>query len=168
MTDIDINKAIAAGEPGANPDVLARVHEIGGWSREQAIEMAKAEGIELGVDHWKVIELLRTNYVEYGRTRHARHLAGLLDDAFAHLDEETESEVMGNLLEALPEATIIFTSHRVSSLRRADRIVVLSGGRLLQEGPPESLLESEGYVRQIWHQQNLNRELDRVGARQKG
>lgn len=83
MTDIDINKAIATGEPGANPDVLARAHEIGGWSREQAIEMAKAEGIELGVDHWTVIELLRTNYVEHGRTRHARHLAGLLDDAFA-------------------------------------------------------------------------------------
>ncbi len=82
MTDIDINKAIAAGEPGANPDLLARTQEISGWSREKAIEMAKADGLELGEDHWRVIELLRNTYVENGPAPGARHLAGLLNDAF--------------------------------------------------------------------------------------
>jgi ATP-binding cassette subfamily B multidrug efflux pump len=89
----------------------------------------------------------------------------LLDDAFAHLDEETESEVIGNLLGALPEATILFTSHRISSLRRADRVVVLRDGVILQEGHPEELLQRPGYLRQIWDQQTLLRELERLGAR---
>ena len=89
----------------------------------------------------------------------------LLDDAFAHLDEETESEVIVNLLGALPEATILFTSHRISSLRRADRVLVLSDGEILQEGHPEELLERPGYLRQIWDQQTLLRELERIGAR---
>jgi len=92
----------------------------------------------------------------------------LLDDAFAHLDEETEAEVIGNLLEALPETTILFTSHRISSLRRADRVVVLRDGQILEEGDPERLIEATGYFRQIWEQQRLLKELERFGRREEG
>lgn len=91
----------------------------------------------------------------------------LLDDAFAHLDEETESEVIGNLLEALPETTIIFTSHRISSLWRADRVVVMASGRLLQAGPPERLVQVTGYFRQIYEQQNLLQEMEQLGGEAK-
>lgn len=92
----------------------------------------------------------------------------LLDDAFSHLDEETESEIIGNLLEALPQTTIVFTSHRISSLRRADRVVVLGDGKLLQEGDPVSLVEASGYFRRIWQEQHLFRELERVDGEGKG
>jgi ATP-binding cassette subfamily B protein len=88
----------------------------------------------------------------------------LLDDAFAHLDEETEAEVMKNLLEALPETTIIFTSHRISSLRLADQVFVLSKGQLLQEGPPERLLEVKGYFRKICQQENVLQEIAQLGG----
>jgi ATP-binding cassette subfamily B protein len=88
----------------------------------------------------------------------------ILDDAFAHLDEETESEVIGNLLESLPETTILFTSHRASSLRRADRVVVLKDGQILQEGPPDRLLEVRGYFRTICEQQELMRELEQLSG----
>jgi ATP-binding cassette subfamily B multidrug efflux pump len=88
----------------------------------------------------------------------------LLDDAFAHLDEETESEVIGNLLEALPEATIIFTSHRISSLLRADRVVVLNKGELIQEGRPEELRLARGYFQEIIRQQSLLQEVARLGG----
>ena len=83
MSDIDINKAIAAQYSGADLDAAARAHEVGGWSRETALEMAQAEGLALGEDHWAVIDLLRKTYVERGRMQHARFLAGLLNDAFA-------------------------------------------------------------------------------------
>ena len=82
MTDIDINKAIAAGEPDVHPDVLARRQEIAGWSREQAMQMAKNDGLELGEDHWKVIDLLRTTYTERGLASQARFVAGILNEAF--------------------------------------------------------------------------------------
>jgi len=91
----------------------------------------------------------------------------LLDDAFAHLDEETESEVFGNLLKALPETTILFASHRVSSLRLADRVVVLSKGQLLQEGHPKRLLQVEGYFRDICQQQSLLQEIAKLGGEEK-
>jgi len=92
----------------------------------------------------------------------------ILDDPFAHLDEETESEVMGNLLDSLPETTVIFTSHRASSLRRADRVVVLKDGRILQEGQPERLLEVDGYFRRICEQQTLMQELEQLEEKHNG
>jgi ATP-binding cassette subfamily B multidrug efflux pump len=92
----------------------------------------------------------------------------LLDDAFSHLDEETESEIIGNLVEALPETTIVFTSHRISSLLRANRVVVLGDGRIIQEGDPLSLLEEGGYFRRIWQEQRLISELDRFDREDRG
>jgi len=91
----------------------------------------------------------------------------LLDDAFAHLDEETESEVIKNLLGVLPETTFLFTSHRVSSLLLADWIVVLEDGRVIQQGIPESLLEASGYFRRICQQQNLLHEIDLLSGKEK-
>ena len=87
----------------------------------------------------------------------------LLDDAFAHLDGETEVQVMENLLEALPGVTILFTSHRVSTLLRADRVVVLAEGRILEEGSPEVLRSAGGYFQRICHQQDLIREMEGPG-----
>jgi ATP-binding cassette subfamily B protein len=89
----------------------------------------------------------------------------LLDDAFAHLDEETETLVLENLLQTLPQSTILFTSHRVSSLKRADRILVLEGGRLIQDGPPATLAQAPGYFQRICHQQELFRDLDRFAEK---
>lgn len=83
MTDIDINKAIAAGQPGADLDELARAEEVGGWSPEKAEALARAEGIELGPDHWRALEMLRSLYIARGPAPHARALSGLLDAEFA-------------------------------------------------------------------------------------
>lgn len=83
MTDIDINKAIGAQQSGASFEQATRADELRDWSREAATEMAGAEGLQLGTDHWRVIDLLRTTYVERGRAPHARILASMLDGAFA-------------------------------------------------------------------------------------
>lgn len=83
MSDIDINQAIEEGLSGEDLAKAARTREIGNWSKEIAIQRAKDDGIELIDDHWKVIELLRSIYVERGRPRQARFLASLLNDAFA-------------------------------------------------------------------------------------
>jgi ABC-type multidrug transport system fused ATPase/permease subunit len=87
----------------------------------------------------------------------------LLDDAFAHLDAETEAEAMANILDALPDVTIIFTSHRVSSLAMADRLVVLEEGRLAEEGQPEILAHAGGYFQRVCEQQALMAELEQLG-----
>jgi ATP-binding cassette subfamily B protein len=86
----------------------------------------------------------------------------LMDDAFAHLDGETEAQVMRNVLEALPGATIIFTSHRVSTLLQAGTVVVLAEGRILEVGPPELLRSAGGYFQRICRQQDLIQEMEGV------
>lgn len=82
MTGIDINKAIELEQSGEDFDKVTRASEIGNWSKEAAKKLATDDGIELGDDHWKVIEFLRSIYVERGRAPHARYLANLLNEAF--------------------------------------------------------------------------------------
>lgn len=84
MTDVDINALIAnaAQKPG-DPAQTARTAQIAGWSRETAQALAAAEGLELGGDHWKVIEFLRSRYVSRGPATHARKLSAELNEHFA-------------------------------------------------------------------------------------
>ncbi|MCB1527883.1 MAG: TusE/DsrC/DsvC family sulfur relay protein [Hyphomicrobiaceae bacterium] len=82
MSDLDINKLIAAQDPDVEVEKLSRSNDIAGWSKEQAEKDAKADGITLGDDHWKVIDLLRAHYVEHGEEKGAREIAEMLDNAF--------------------------------------------------------------------------------------
>jgi ATP-binding cassette subfamily B protein len=75
--------------------------------------------------------------------RHPRIL--ILDDAFSAVDAETERRILRGLLESRKGKTTILVSHRVSTLRHADKIFVLEDGRLSEEGTPEELLERGGF-----------------------
>lgn len=78
----DIGKIISMGGVD-DPDKLDRVSELAGWTREQAAEAARAEGLELGDKHWEVIDFLRAHYLHSGPSEHARELAAALDQRFA-------------------------------------------------------------------------------------
>ncbi|MFV0369349.1 MAG: TusE/DsrC/DsvC family sulfur relay protein [Hyphomicrobiaceae bacterium] len=82
MSDLDINKLIAAQDPDVDVEKLSRSNDIASWSKEQAVDQAKADGISFGDDHWKVIELLRAYYIEHGSENSAREIAEMLNDAF--------------------------------------------------------------------------------------
>jgi ATP-binding cassette subfamily B protein len=88
----------------------------------------------------------------------------VLDDAFAHLDAETESEILSNVLAALPSTAILFVSHRISTLRQANWVVVLSEGRILDQGPPDDLLQRGGYFQETFQQQEILREMEHWGG----
>jgi ABC-type multidrug transport system fused ATPase/permease subunit len=64
----------------------------------------------------------------------------VLDEATASVDSETE-ELIHAAIAALPRRTVLLIGHRLSSLRRADRIVVVEGGRVVESGTPEALLQ---------------------------
>ncbi|MFV0369810.1 MAG: TusE/DsrC/DsvC family sulfur relay protein [Hyphomicrobiaceae bacterium] len=82
MSDLDINKLIAAQDPDVDVEKLSRSNDIANWSKEQAADQAKADGISFSDDHWKVIELLRAYYIEHGNEHNAREIAEMLNDAF--------------------------------------------------------------------------------------
>jgi ABC-type multidrug transport system fused ATPase/permease subunit len=69
----------------------------------------------------------------------------LLDDCTSALDAETESRIQDALHEHLPHRTCVIVSHKASSIRRADRIVVVVDGRIVEHGCHDELLELGGH-----------------------
>jgi ABC-type multidrug transport system fused ATPase/permease subunit len=65
----------------------------------------------------------------------------VLDEATASIDSETEALVQESVERLAGRRTIIVIGHRLSTVRRADRVVVLEGGRIVEEGPPDKLLQ---------------------------
>jgi ATP-binding cassette subfamily B protein len=87
----------------------------------------------------------------------------VLDDALSAVDAETEEKILTALLEERGGRTNLIVSHRVSTLRHADLIVVLQKGGIAQRGSHEELLaESEGFYAEIARLQELEAGLDGV------
>ena len=86
----------------------------------------------------------------------------VLDDALASVDTYTEEKILNHLREVMQGRTTIFISHRVSTVRNADRIAVLHHGRIVEFGTHEQLLERNGYYTELYNKQLLEEELARV------
>jgi len=86
----------------------------------------------------------------------------VLDDALASVDTHTEDKILGHLREVMGGRTTIFISHRVSSVRNADRIAVLQSGRIVEMGSHEELLARNGYYTELYNKQLLEEELAEV------
>ena len=69
----------------------------------------------------------------------------LLDDCFSSVDTETEENILGALREERRGRTTLLVSHRVSTVRHADRIVILEDGRIVEEGSHAELLRLDGF-----------------------
>lgn len=98
------------------------------------------------------------------RTSIARAVAAdpeilILDDAFSAVDTYTEEEILKGLKEVLKDRTTILISHRISTLKNADRIIVLKEGTVAEEGTHEALVQREGIYADIYLKQLLEEEL---------
>ena len=142
---------------------------------EQAIRQA-ADGASIAADIEGFPEQYATVVGERGltlsggqkqRTAIARALIRnprilILDDALSSVDTHTEDKILNHLREIMQGRTTIFISHRVSTVRNADRIAVLHGGRIVELGTHEELITRDGYYTDLYNKQLLEEELAEV------
>jgi ATP-binding cassette, subfamily B, multidrug efflux pump len=86
----------------------------------------------------------------------------ILDDALSSVDTHTEDKILNHLREVMQGRTTIFISHRVSTVRNADRIAVLHDGKIVELGTHDELLALNGYYSDLYNKQLLEEELAEV------
>ena len=77
----------------------------------------------------------------------------LLDDCLSAVDTETEEAILNNLLDFCKDKTTIIVSHRVSSAKNADKIIIIDEGKIIQQGSHNQLVNEEGYYKALYWKQ---------------
>lgn len=83
----------------------------------------------------------------------------LFDDCLSAVDTETEEQILNNLFSICKNKTTLIVSHRVSSAKNADKIIILEEGEIIQQGTHFQLLNQEGYYKELYLKQLSEKEL---------
>ncbi len=83
----------------------------------------------------------------------------LFDDCLSAVDTETEEEILQNLQKISADKTTIIVSHRISSAKNATKIIVLEDGKIIQRGTHSELVNTEGYYKELYAKQLLEKEI---------
>jgi ATP-binding cassette subfamily B protein len=86
----------------------------------------------------------------------------LLDDCLSAVDTHTEEQILSNLREIFRERTVLLVSHRISTVKEADLIMVLDQGRVAEQGQHDDLVRQGGIYEDLHRRQLLEEELAAV------
>ncbi|MET7607958.1 ABC transporter ATP-binding protein [Streptomyces avermitilis] len=148
--DLSLRDNVALGAPAghADPALLAAVaaqaglddlvaRAPSGW--DTPLSPGHEGGMDLSGGQWQRVALARALFAV---ARGARLL--VLDEPTAHLDVRAELATFARVADAASDAGVVLISHRLSTVRRADRILLLDGGRVTEEGRHDELLARGG------------------------
>lgn len=83
----------------------------------------------------------------------------IFDDCLSAVDTETEEIILNNLFKISQHKSTIIVSHRISSVKNADSILVLEKGKIIQQGSHNELIKIDGYYKELYEQQLLEKEI---------
>lgn len=86
----------------------------------------------------------------------------ILDDSLSAVDTHTEERILNALRTIRKGRTVLIVSHRVSSVKDADHIIVLDDGRIVERGSHEALIERRGYYADLYRRQTIEAELEEI------
>ncbi|MFD4242986.1 ABC transporter ATP-binding protein [Streptomyces sp. NPDC058525] len=147
---------VSLGQGSLSPDrqlVKAAAHDAGfedvldrlpnGW--DTPLARSRTGGVDLSGGQWQQVVLARALYA----VRQGARLL-VLDEPTAHLDVRTEFDVFERIAKNRGETSVVLISHRLSTVRQADRIVLLDGGRITETGTHEELIALGGQYAQMF------------------
>jgi ATP-binding cassette subfamily B protein len=157
-----LRENIAFADPRLPLDAVVRAAEAAGLARDVASFP----------DGWETIVGERGVQLSGGqrsRAALARAIAArprllILDDALAAVDTETAAQILDQLAAETQDATRLVISHRIAEVRRADLVLVLDAGRLVEQGTHESLLARDGVYAAIYREREREQALRALGA----
>jgi ATP-binding cassette, subfamily B, multidrug efflux pump len=158
LFSMSLRDNIALGSPRADDAAIERAVEIAGLTADVAgfpdglATMIGERGITLSGGQRQRTAIARAIL------RDPRIL--ILDDALSSVDTVTEAEILERLGTVMKGRTTLLISHRVSTMRYADRIVVLKQGEIAEIGTSEALLARHGYYASLVRKQQLEEEID--------
>jgi len=134
--DVEDEQIISALKAAAAHDILDKAFAANGKGLDTNLtRQFDPQGIELSGGQHQKLALARALY--------RPHTALILDEPSSNLDPKAEHEIFKNLTELTNGKMTIFTSHRLSNVSLADRILVLERGRLIEDGTQEQLIKNK-------------------------
>ncbi|MBN8732638.1 MAG: ABC transporter ATP-binding protein [Acidobacteria bacterium] len=155
-----LGENIAFGVPGATDDQIRTAAQLAGLGPDldgfpEGLQTVVGErGITLSGGQKQRTAIARA------LLRHPAIL--ILDDALSSVDTVTEESILQNLAAIMAGRTTILISHRVSTVRLADRIFVIEDGRLAEQGSHDQLVALGGYYADLHQRQLLEEELESI------
>ena len=86
----------------------------------------------------------------------------IFDDSLSAVDTKTENAILKNLTNELGKISTITISHRISTIKNADKIIYLQNGQIVEEGTHEALLKCNGHYKKMYKKQILEQELAQI------
>ncbi|MFN9637266.1 MAG: ABC transporter transmembrane domain-containing protein [Synechococcaceae cyanobacterium] len=149
-----ISENIALTEPDATSDAIVRAARIAG-AHDFIMDLPSGYSTPLG-ERGASLSGGQRQRIAIARTLLANPQMLVLDEATSALDYDTERQVCDNLREAMAHATVFFITHRLSTIRRADVIVMMHQGAIVELGSHDELMALKGRYFALYRQQEAS------------